>query len=162
MKLNQHTLSQLFQQQANQPEAPLNELFNTTEASDARIALAEKLADDRLACQSLQLANALKPWSQALGEQLQAAQAPKHTWWQPARWLVAGMAFAALALVVTPQWHSSPSQGASQNDAFFAGHFDPAHPPSDRIFKGKFAPAKAATDKPLFKARFESPADKQV
>ena len=162
MKLNQQTLSTLFQQQAQQQNASLNALFSASEASDARIALAEKLAEDRLACQSLQLANALQPWSQAIGEGLKIAQTPKQTWWQPARWLVAGMAFAALAVVVVPQWNTHTTPEASQNTAFFAGHFDSPNPVSDRIYHNRFQPAKAATDKPLFKARFEEKSHKQA
>ncbi len=162
-KLDQNTLAALFQQhtqtrKSGQP-VNLNTLFDASEASDKRIALAEKLAEDRLSCESLRLANALKPWAKSIGRGLAAQQSAATPWWrqawQPARWLVAGCAFAALALVVAPQWHQSQSPPANHTDAFFAGHFDPASQTQDRIFSDQFKTRKPTADKPLFKARFE-------
>lgn len=163
MKLTHDTLAAIFRQQAHTNSAAVDELLTANEASDRRIALAEQLANDALACQSLRLANQLKPWATAVGDDLTAARAQSTpSRWQPARWLAAGLAFAVLAVVVAPQWHlTNPHKSVSQ-DTFFASRFEPATAGDDAIFRFTDKAERNGQDKPLFKARFEGKSNRQA
>ena len=153
MTLNQDELTALFQQHTRNGQASLDAVFLAPVASDRRIASAEKLAEDYLACQAIKLANRLKPWSTTIGNRLAHTSPLSQPWWKPIRWLGLGLACAVLAMVVMmPQWQKGVQPAASQ-DTFFAGHFERTQPANEHIFTESFAPA--IKDEPLFKAHFD-------
>ncbi len=162
IKLGHDALSAIFQQHSQRRNAPVADLLQTSEASSRRIALVEQLAHDRLACQALQLAEDLRPWTQAVANGLAArvhSVKRSSTWWKSGAWLTAGLT-CAIAVAVLVSHRHLPTKTVT--DVFFANHFDTVSTsgdgsknqrrPDERAFRGSFDPP---FERSLFKSRFE-------
>ncbi len=113
MKLTEQQLSQLFKQAKTSPiDSSIESLNDFSHASDARIAIAEKIADNSHLSASYQVINQLQDWSKSVASDMASANQSTHSsvfeglfsWLRPA---LATAALASIVYISYPQFDSS-------------------------------------------------------
>ncbi len=125
MKLTEQKLSQLFiQAKTTSIESSIENLNDYSQASDARIAIAEKIADNSHLSASYQVINQLQDWSKTVATDLastrQSAFEGLFAWLRP---VIATAALASIVYISYPQFDSStviPATTDSEKGVFTA------------------------------------------
>ena len=109
MKLTEQQLSQLFKQSKTTAiDSSIENLNDFSQASDARIAVAEKIADNSHLSASYHVINQLQDWSKSVATEIANARKPAFeglfAWLRP---VLATAALASIVYISYPQFDSS-------------------------------------------------------
>lgn len=144
MKLTEQQLSQLFKQsKTTSVDSSIENLNDFSQASDARIAAVEKIADNSHLSASYKVINQLQDWSKSVADELatlSTRQSPLDAffaWFKP---VMATAALASIVYISYPQFDNSPHATSSlasttTNKAVFTANFEdtPSTQPAAKI-----------------------------
>ena len=130
MKLTEQQLAQMFKDSRktdiSNDVSVESDLYNSTAASDQRLAAVEKIADDSQLSASYQIINQLQDWSVAIGTDIQLSIKPKFSA-TILNWLKPSLATAAILTTVyfvSPQLNDQVNTLQKPDRIMFTSSFE--------------------------------------